>query len=138
MVKLFGAIKMKIEISDKLIRRAIADACDHMIYDYWDKAVLKVAKVPPKRVLVDIAMKDPQFINNITEAYLDNYLYLDAITSTILDLEIGMICEINNSCKIMYEKMADIVELEQRKSEVNESIKLLTKFGYTIKPPKKK
>jgi hypothetical protein len=127
-------MQVTITIADKLIKSAITDALDNEVYENWNTATLKAAKIPKITAMTAAIFADPKFqaqiereIEATAESAVEDYIYemMDEI----------QIPQIQDLCKIVEsaEAVMDAQEAEKKElAEVERMIKLLAKAGYTI------
>lgn len=127
-------MQIKITVTDKLIKSAISNALDNEVYENWDSATLKAAKIPSISAMTKEIFADPEFQEQIqreieatAETAVEEYIYemMDEI----------QIPQIEDLCKRVEsaEQASDAAEQEQKElAEVERMIKLLAKAGYKI------
>jgi len=127
-------MQVTITIADKLIKSAITNCLDNEVYEHWDSATLKAAKIPSVSAMTKEIFADPKFQDQIqreieatAESAVEDYIYemMDEI----------QIPQIQDLCKrvTQAEEAMDAVEAEKKEAEeVARMIKLLAKAGYKI------
>ena len=127
-------MQITITIADKLIKSAITNALDNEVYENWNTATLKAAKIPSNSAMTKEIFTDPKFIAQIekeieatAETAVEEYIYemMDEIN----------IPQIEDLCKRVgqAEEAMDAVDAEKKElEEVERMIKLLAKAGYKI------
>ncbi len=127
-------MQLTVTITDKLIKQAIENALDNEVYEYWDSATLKAAKIPKTATMVKEIFADPKFQAQLTkeltstaESALEDYIF------EVLD-EIR-IPQIDTLCKKVQEaeEAMGAVELaRQEDEEVKRMVKTLERAGFKI------
>jgi hypothetical protein len=127
-------MQVTITITDKLIKSAITNALDNEVYENWNTATLKAAKIPGISVMTKEIFADPKFqaqiereIEATAESAVEDYIYemMDEIN----------IPQIEDLCKRVgqAEDAIDAIDAEKKElAEVERMIKLLGKAGYKI------
>ena len=127
-------MQIALTIKDKLIKSAISNALDNEVYEYWDSASIKAAKLPAISTVTKEIFNDPKFqaqlakeIQATAESAVEDYIYemMDEIS----------IPQIEDLCKrvTQAEEAMDAQEAEKKElAEVERMIKLLGKAGYKI------
>ena len=127
-------MQVTITIADKLIKSAITNALDNEVYENWNTATIKAAKIPSISAMTKEIFADPKFQDQIqreieatAESAVEDYIYemMDEI----------QIPQIQDLCKQVEsaELAQDAIDAEKKElEEVERMIKLLAKAGYTI------
>ena len=127
-------MQITVTLADKLIKTAITNTLDGEIYEYFNSAVLKRAKLPKQSALTNKIFADPKF-----QATLEKKL-ADAAYNEIEDLIFDLMYEIKlpevdaliKQCQDTMEKLNDEVEAEQEAEEVKRMVKTLERAGFKI------
>lgn len=127
-------MQVTITIKDKLIKSAISNALDNEVYENWNTATLKAAKIPSMSAMTKEIFNDPKFqaqlakeINATAESAVEDYIY-----EMMDEIQIPQIVEL---CKIVdcAADAMDAAEADKKEvEEVERMIKLLAKAGYKI------
>jgi len=127
-------MQVTITITDKLIKSAITNALDNEVYENWNTATIKAAKIPSISAMTKEIFADPKFQDQIqreieatAESAVEDYIYemMDEI----------QIPQIQDLCKQVEsaELAQDAIDAEKKEvAEVERMIKLLGKAGYKI------
>ena len=127
-------MQVTITITDKLIKSAITNALDNEVYENWNTATIKAAKIPSISAMTKEIFADPKFQDQIqreieatAESAVEDYIYemMDEIS----------IPQIQALCKVVEcaELAMDAIDAEKKEiAEVERMIKLLGKAGYKI------
>jgi len=127
-------MQVTITITDKLIKSAISNALDNEVYENWNTATIKAAKIPSISAMTKEIFADPKFQDQIqreieatAESAVEDYIYemMDEI----------QIPQIEALCKqvTQAEEAMDAIDAEKKEiAEVERMIKLLGKAGYKI------
>jgi dephospho-CoA kinase len=127
-------MQITVTLADKLIKTAITNTLDGEIYEYFNSAVLKRAKLPKQSALTNKIFADPKF-----QATLEKKL-ADAAYNEIEDLIFDLMYEVKlpevdaliKQCQDTMEKLNDEVEAEQEAEEVKRMVKTLERAGFKI------
>ena len=127
-------MQVTITIKDKLIKSAITNALDNEVYDYFDTAAIKAAKIPGVSTVTKEIFEDPKFqaqlekeLKETAEQAIEEYIY--DVMDEINIPQIGILYKAVRDAEEKQEAAdADKQELE----EVKRMIKLLAKAGYKI------
>ena len=127
-------MQVTITITDKLIKGAITNALDNEVYENWNTATIKAAKIPGISAMTKEIFADPKFqdqlqreIEATAESAVEDYIYemMDEIN----------IPQIEDLCKqvTQVEEAMDAVEAEKKElAEVERMIKTLERAGYKL------
>lgn len=127
-------MQITITIADKLIKSAISNALDNEVYENWNTATLKAAKVPKISTVTKEIFTDPKFIAQIekeikatAETAVEEYIY-----EMMDEINIPQIQELSRKVDTAALEM-DKVEVEKQEAEeVARMIKILSKAGFII------
>ena len=127
-------MQITITIADKLIKSAITNALDNEVYENWNTATLKAAKVPKIGTVTKEIFTDPKFIAQIqreieatAETAVEEYIY-----EMMDEINIPQIQELSRKVDTAALEM-DKVEVEKQEAEeVARMIKILSKAGFKI------
>jgi hypothetical protein len=127
-------MQITVTLPDKLIKTAITNTLDGELYEYFNSAVLKRAKLPKQSTLTNKIFADPKF-----QATLEKKL-ADAAYNEIEDLIFDLMYEVKlpevdaliKQCQDTMEKLNDEVEAEQEAEEVKRMVKTLERAGFKI------
>lgn len=127
-------MQVTITIKDKLIKSAITNALDNEVYDYFDTATIKAAKIPGVSTATKDIFEDPKFqaqlekeLKETAEQAIEEYIY-----DVMDEINIPQIGDLYKVVRESEEKK-DAAEAEKQElEEVKRMIKLLGKAGYKI------
>ena len=127
-------MQVTITIKDKLIKSAITNALDNEVYEYFDTAAIKAAKIPGVSTATKDIFEDPKFqaqlekeLKETAEQAIEEYIYdvMDEINIPQIDILYKAVRESEEK------KEADEAE-KQEAEEVKRMIKILSKAGFKI------
>ena len=129
-------MQITVTVTDKLIKTAITNTLDGEIYEYFDSAILKRAKLPKQSTLTNRIFADAKF-----QAKLEKKLQAVAETE-IEDLIFDLMYEINlpevsglvQQCHRMVEQRGSEIEAQQEVENVHRMIKALEQVGFKVTP----
>jgi hypothetical protein len=127
-------MQITVTLADKLIKTAITNTLDTEIYEYFDSAVLKRAKMPKQSTLTNKIFADAKF-----QATLEKKLQAAAYNE-VEDLIFDLMYEINlpgvsaltKQCYEIVNLRSEEIEAEQEAEEVKRMVKALEKAGFKI------
>jgi len=127
-------MQITVTLADKLIKSAITNTLDGEIYEYFNSAVLKRAKLPKQSTLTNKIFADPKF-----QATLQKKLAAAAYAE-VEDLIFDLMYEINlpevngliKQCHNVMETLNEEVEAEQEVENVKRMVMTLERAGYKV------
>jgi len=127
-------MQLTITIKDKLIKGAISDALDNEVYEYFDSAAIKAAKIPAISTATKEIFEDPKFqaqlakeLKETAEQAIEEYIY--DVMDEINIPQIGILYKAVRDA----EEKQEAVEVERQEAEeVKRMIKILSKAGFKI------
>jgi hypothetical protein len=127
-------MQITVTLADKLIKSAITNTLDGEIYEYFNSAVLKRAKLPKQSTLANRIFADAKF-----QATLQKKLAA-AAEAEIEDLIFDLMYEINlpevngliRQCHNVTEQVSEEIEAEQELENVKRMVMTLERAGYKV------
>jgi len=127
-------MQITVTLADKLIKSAITNTLDGEIYEYFNSAVLKRAKLPKQSTLVNKIFADPKFQATLTKKLAA------AAEAEIEDLIFDLMYEINlpevngliKQCHNVTEQVSEEIEAEQEVENVKRMVMTLERAGYKV------
>ena len=127
-------MQITITIADKLIKSAITNALDNEVYENWNTATLKAAKIPSNSAMTKEIFTDPKFIAQIekeieatAETAVEEYIY-----EMMDEINIPQIQELSRKVDTAALEMDKVEQERQEAEEVARMIKILSKAGFII------
>lgn len=127
-------MQITITITDKLVKQAITNALDNEVYEHWDTATLKAAKVPKIGTVATEIFTDPKFqaqlakeIKETAETAVEEYIY-----EMMDEIEIPQITELGETIDRVAADMDQILQDKREAEEVARMVRVLTKAGFKI------
>jgi len=127
-------MQITITIKDKLIKSAITNALDNEVYELFDSATIKAAKIPGISTATKDIFEDPKFqaqlekeLKETAEQAVAEYIY-----DVMCDINIPQIGDMYKAVRDAEEKKESADAEKQELEEVKRMIKLLGKAGYKI------
>jgi len=127
-------MQITITIKDKLIKSAITNALDNEVYELFDSATIKAAKIPGISTATKDIFEDPKFqaqlakeLQETAEQAIAEYIY-----DVMCDINIPQIGDMYKAVRDAEEKKESADAEKQELEEVKRMIKLLGKAGYKI------
>lgn len=127
-------MQITVTITDKVVKQAIDNALDGSVYDYFDSATLKAAKIPKAKVAVDTVFNDPKFQARLTKQLQEvaESAMEDEIYDAMFDLELPGLDAMLKSCEAAYEAREEAQQEQKEAAEVARMVKTLEKAGFKI------
>jgi hypothetical protein len=127
-------MQITVTLADKLIKSAITNTLDGEIYEYFNSAILKRAKLPKQSTLVNKIFADPKFQATLTKKLAA------AAEAEIEDLIFDLMYEINlpevngliKQCHNVTEQVSEEIEAEQELENVKRMVMTLERAGYKV------
>lgn len=127
-------MQITITIADKKIKEAIADHLDCSVYEYFDSALLKAAKIPKVSVAVKAIFEDAKFQAELTKVLQREAASAmdDVIFDTMYDIYFPSVDTMIEACEEA-DKARDAEQQEQREvAEMARMVKTLERAGFKI------
>jgi hypothetical protein len=127
-------MQITVTITDKVIKSAIDNALDGAVYDYYDSATLKAAKIPKAKAAVDAVFNDAKFQARLTkqlQAVAESAME-DEIYDAMFDLELPGVAAMTEACEAAVTAYDEKWEQEREAAEVARMVKTLEKAGFKI------
>lgn len=128
-------MQITINIKDKVIKSAVENAIDNNLFEYFDSATLKAAKLPKMSAIVKQVMADEKFQKDLTkrmqeaaESVIEEYIYDDVG----YEIEIPFLNELINKCEEVSEEAEKAAQAEREEEEVARMVKTLERAGFKI------
>ena len=127
-------MQITVTVADKLIKTAITNTLDGELYEYFNSAVLKRAKLPKQSTLTNKIFADPKFQATLTKKLQDAaYAEIeDLIFDLMYEIKLPEVDALIRQCHDTMEKLNDEVEEEQEAEEVKRMVKTLERAGFKI------
>jgi hypothetical protein len=127
-------MQITVTVADKLIKTAITNTLDGELYEYFNSAVLKRAKLPKQSTLTNKIFADPKFQATLTKKLQDAaYAEVeDLIFDLMYEIKMPEVDALIRQCHDTMEKLNDEVEAEQEAEEVKRMVKTLERAGFKI------
>jgi hypothetical protein len=128
-------MQITINIKDKVIKSAIENAIDNNLFEYFDSATLKAAKLPKMTAIVKQVMADAKFQKDLTkriqeaaECAVEDGIYDDVG----YEIEIPFLNDLIDKCEAVTAESQEAAEQAREAEEVARMIKVLAKAGFKI------
>jgi len=127
-------MQITVTITDKVIKQAIDNALDGAVYEYFDSATLKAAKIPKAKAAVDAVFADAKFQARLTkqlQAVAESAME-DEIHDAMWDIELPGVADMVLACEAAYEAREELQQEQREAAEVARMVKTLEKAGFKI------
>ena len=127
-------MQITVTLADKLIKTAITNTLDGEIYEYFNSAVLKRAKLPKQSTLVNRIFADAKFQATLTKK-LQAAAYAeveDLIFDAMYEIKLPEVDGLIKQCINVMETLNDEVEAEQELENVKRMVMTLERAGYKV------
>jgi hypothetical protein len=127
-------MQITVTLADKLIKTAITNTLDGEIYEYFNSAVLKRAKLPKQSTLVNKIFADAKFQATLTKK-LQAAAYVeieDLIFDLMYEINLPEVDALIRQCHNVTEKLNEEVEAEQELENVKRMVMTLERAGYKV------
>jgi hypothetical protein len=127
-------MQITVTLADKLIKTAITNTLDGEIYEYFNSAVLKRAKLPKQSTLVNKIFADPKFQATLTKK-LQAAAYAeveDLIFDLMYEINLPEVNGLIKQCHNVTEQLSEEVEAEQELENVKRMVMTLERAGYKV------
>jgi hypothetical protein len=127
-------MQITVTIADKTIKSAIDNALDGAVYEYFDSATLKAAKIPKAKAAVDAVFNDAKFQARLTKQLQEvaESAMEDEIYDAMYDLELPGVDAMTKACETAYEAREAAQQEQREAAEVERMVKTLEKAGFKI------
>jgi dephospho-CoA kinase len=129
-------MQITVTVPDKLIKTAIANTLDGEIYEYFDSAILKRAKMPKQSTLTNRIFADAKFraklekkLQEVAETEIE-----DLIFDFMYEINLPEVSGLVQQCHRMVEQRGAEIEAEQEVENVHRMIKALEQVGFKVTP----
>lgn len=127
-------MQITVTITDKVIKQAIDNALDGAVYEYFDSATLKAAKIPKAKAAVDAVFADAKFQARLTkqlQAVAESAME-DEIHDAMWDIELPGVADMVLACEAAYEAREELQQEQREAAEVARMVKTLERAGFKI------
>jgi hypothetical protein len=127
-------MQITITVSDKLIKTAITNTLDSEIYEYFDSAVLKRAKMPKQSTLTNTIFADPKFQTALGKKLRDAaYAEVeDLIFDSMYEINLPGVSALTKQCLEIVNLRSEEIEAEQELENVKRMVMTLERAGYKV------
>lgn len=128
-------MQITLTIKDKTVKSAIAGALEASIFDIYDPAVIKMAKLPKITAKVDEIFADAKFqavlakrLTTEAESMLEEYIF----DELVFEMNVPGTKDMVKKCDDAYEQMQAKKLADKEAEEMKRLIKNLEKSGFKI------
>jgi len=128
-------MQITITIKDKIVKTAIENALECNLYDYFDSATIRAAKLPKMATVVKDIFNDAKFQKDIAkrlaetaEAAVEDCIY-DDLT---YEVELPFLTELIEQCESVTAEAEQEAEIAREAEEVKRMVKALERAGFKI------
>lgn len=121
-------------VADKVIKSAISNTLDGSIYEMYDSATIKAAKLPKIAALTKQIFEDPKFqaeltkrLQRIAETDIEDVIY-----DEMYELELPGLAAMVKACERVCEHREAELDAEREAAEVTRMVKTLERAGFKI------
>jgi hypothetical protein len=127
-------MQITVTIADKVIKSAIDNALDGAVYEYFDSATLKAAKIPKAKAAVDAVFADAKFQARLTKQLQEvaESAMEDEIYDAMFDLELPGLDAMTKACELAYDAREAAQQEQREAAEVARMVKTLEAAGFKI------
>ena len=127
-------MQITVTIADKVIKSAIDNALDGAVYEYFDSATLKAAKIPKAKAAVDLVFADAKFQARLTKQLQEvaESAMEDEIFDAMFDLELPGLDAMTKACELAYDAREAAQQEQREAAEVARMVKTLEAAGFKI------
>jgi dephospho-CoA kinase len=127
-------MQITVTLADKLIKTAIHNTLDGEIYEYFNSAVLKRAKLPKQSTLANKIFADAKFQATLQKklaaaAYAE---IEDLIFDLMYEIKLPEVDALIRQCHDVTETLNEEVEAEQELENVKRMVMTLERAGYKV------
>lgn len=127
-------MQITVTVQDKLIKTAITNTLDGELYEYFDSAILKRAKLPKQSTLTNRIFADAKFqaslekkLRAVAETEIE-----DLIFDLMYEIKLPEVSGLVQQCHTMVEQRGEEIEAEQEIENVKRMVMTLERAGYKI------
>jgi len=127
-------MQITVTLADKLIKTAITNTLDGEIYEYFNSAILKRAKLPKQSTLTNRIFADPKFQATLTKK-LQAAAYAeveDLIFDLMYEIKLPEVDALIKQCHNVTEQVSEEIEAEQEVENVKRMVMTLERAGYKV------
>jgi hypothetical protein len=127
-------MQITVTLADKLIKTAITNTLDTGIYEYFDSAVLKRAKMPKIATLANQIFADPKFqatLEKKLQAAAHNEIE-DLIFDLMYEINLPGVSALTKQCHEIVNLRSEEIEAEQEVENVKRMVMTLERAGYKV------
>jgi hypothetical protein len=128
-------MQITITIKDKIVKTAIENALDCNLYEYFDTATIRAAKLPKMSTVVKDIFADAKFqkdlakrIQETAELAVEECIY-DDLT---YEVELPFLNDLIEKCEGVTQEAEQAAEAEREAEEVKRMVKALERAGFKI------
>jgi DNA-binding protein Fis len=128
-------MQITITVKDKVIKSAIENAIDNNLFEYFDSATIKAAKLPKMATIVKQVMADAKFQKDLTkrlqeaaECVIEDEIYDDVG----YEIEIPFLNDLIEQCESVSAEAEQEAEIAREAQEVERMVKALERAGFKI------
>jgi len=127
-------MQITITVPDKLIKSAIDNTVDSELYEYFDSAVLKAAKLPKSSTLVNKIFADEKFQAKLEKTIqgVASEAAEDLIFDMMYDIKLPGVDDLVKQCQDVMEARSEELEAAREAEEMQRLVKTLEKAGFKI------
>lgn len=123
---------MQITISDKVIAEAIGYMLDGNLYDNYDAALIKAAKVPKRAELLKTVMADKKFMASMERQMVKYISDADVLMDFAYDSDSTAVNKAVLDCDKAYDKFDEERAIKQEAEDLKRSIRVLEAAGFKV------
>jgi hypothetical protein len=127
-------MQITVTLADKLIKTAITNTLDGEIYEYFNSAILKRAKLPKQSTLTNRIFADAKFQATLTKK-LQAAAYAeveDLIFDLMYEIKLPEVDALIKQCHNVTEQVSEEIEAEQEVENVKRMVMTLERAGYKV------
>jgi hypothetical protein len=127
-------MQITVTVPDKLIKTAIANTLDGELYEYFDSAIIKRAKLPKQSTLTNKIFADAKFqatLEKKLQAVAETEIE-DLIFDFMYEIKLPEVSGLVQQCHRMVEQRGAEIEAEQEAEHVKRMVMTLERAGYKI------
>lgn len=128
-------MQITINIKDKIIKSAVENAIDCNLFEYFDSAALKAAKLPKMATIVKQVMADAKFQKDFAkrmaetvESVIEDCIYDDVG----YEIEIPFLNDLIEKVEAVSEEAEQAAQEQREAEEVKRMVKTLERAGFKI------
>ena len=127
-------MQITVTITDKAIKSAIRNTLDNEVYENYDSAVLRAAKMPKLRTAVNAIFDNAKFQADLArrltieaESAMEDMIY-----DEMYDINLPGVDAMTKACETAYEAREQSLQEQKEAAEVARMVKTLEKAGFKI------